>query len=270
MLSPLECYELCVQSPRHVVSLLRAVHANRPAVLHEDFCGSAAVARRWCVEGARTGEDARAVATDLDEAALAHARRFAAEEGGEGRITLRHADCLAPHDTRPAPDVIFVGNFSIGYITDRASLLAYLCGARERLARGNGGFGGGVFCCDLYGGASAFRLGGLERSHPGRRGEIIRYSWVHEQADPITSMVVNSISFRVEVAGEVVAEHPRAFVYRWRLWGLAELREAMLEAGFHSAEAFRDLNLAPDQPATPVGDGSELGEDWIVLVAARA
>ena len=139
---------------------------------------------------------------------------------------------------------------------------------RRPIARGNAGFGGGVFVCDTYGGASAFQLGSLTRKHPSRGREIIHYHWQHEEADPLTSMVTNSISFRVEVDGEIIQELPRAFVYRWRLWSIAELREAMTEAGFASTEVYTDCNIAPGQAPRPVAS-AELGPDWIALIAAR-
>ena len=127
-----------------------------------------------------------------------------------------------------------------------------------------------MFVCDTYGGAGAFKLGGMTRLHPSRGRDMIRYHWVHESADPLTGMVENSINFRVERDGEVVQEWPRAFVYRWRLWSIAELREAMYEAGFGRTEVYKDVNIAPDQSAAPVTDPRELGDDWIVLVVGRA
>ena len=30
-----DCYELCVQSPRHVAAFLRGVHGNEPVVLRD-------------------------------------------------------------------------------------------------------------------------------------------------------------------------------------------------------------------------------------------
>ncbi|GJQ29241.1 MAG: hypothetical protein HBSAPP03_11250 [Phycisphaerae bacterium] len=277
MLDPFDCYELCVQSPRHVVSFLRAVHGNEPRILHEDFCGTAAVSRRWCADAASRGETARAVCVDIDARSLDRAAMLARADGTERSVVFVRADVLQPVRPPPNPlppgggaDVVFVGNFSIGYIHTRPALVAYLRHARERLARGASGFGGGVFVCDTYGGAGAFRLGAIERNHPSRGRELIRYSWVHEDADPITAMVTNSISFRVVLDGEVVAEYPRAFEYRWRLWSIAELREAMLEAGFVSVEVHKDVNLAPEEPPRPVSDPRDLGEDWVVLVVARA
>jgi hypothetical protein len=292
MLSRFDCYELCVQSPRHIVAFLRGVHGNEPIVLGEDFCGTAAIARRWCAEAARHNNAGRAVAIDLDPEVIERARVGVIADGTGDRVELRCGNCIAgagagegreksplarargsdgnAGDSRgDGCDVLFVGNFSIGYCHDRPTLLAYLRRCRERIARGNGGFGGGVFACDIYGGSSAFKLGGFERRHPGRGREIIRYAWSHDAADPITGMVENSIGFRVEVDGEIVQELPRAFTYRWRLWSIAELREAMFEAGFSDAEVYKDVNIAPGQRPVPVRDAAELGEDWIVLVVAR-
>jgi hypothetical protein len=127
-----------------------------------------------------------------------------------------------------------------------------------------------VLAMDIYGGAGAFRLGGLVRKHPGRGHEMIHYYWSHDSADPVSGMVQNSISFRVEVAGEIVSEHHNAFVYRWRLWSLAELREAMAEAGFRDVKVYSDVNIAPGQTPREVAGPDELGEDYIVVIAARA
>lgn len=268
MLDRFECYELCVQSPRHVVAFLRGVHGNEPLVLWEDFAGSAAVSCRWAEEAVKRGDAGRAVAVDLDMEAVARAERRVRDAGVWDRVNVRVGDStLLP--AGEGADVVFVGNFSIGYIHDRPGLVRYLRQCRQRLAGGNGGFGGGVFVCDTYGGATAFKLGGFERRHPGRGGEVIRYSWMHEKADALTSMVENSISFRVEVDGEVVQEWPRAFEYRWRLWSIAELREAMTEAGFEETEVYKDVNIAPGQKPERVQDPAELGDDWIVLIVGR-
>ncbi|HYE62634.1 MAG TPA: class I SAM-dependent methyltransferase [Phycisphaerales bacterium] len=260
-----ECYELCVQSARHVTAMLRGIHANEPTILREDFCGTAAVARRWCEEGGR------AVGIDLDGDALDRAARLARNLNITDRLTLTRADCIA---TPPAPndaaDIVWVGNFSLGYIYDRPALIQYLCHTRERLLRGQGGFGGGVFVCDLYGGAGAFRLGSLDRTHMSRGPEVIKYHWEHEAADPVTGMVRNAISFRVIRDGELMAEWPRAFVYDWRLWSLPELRDAFAEAGYQRVAVYKELNVAPGQQPRPVESPGELGEDWVVMVAAWA
>lgn len=259
-----DCYELCVQSPRHVAGFLRAVHGNNPVRLREDFCGTAAVSRRWIEDARKRGEKAEVVAVDLDPACIAKAEKLVPPE-----VLLVIGDSTSADAGETSCDVAFVGNFSIGYLHTRSQLSRYLTLTRERLARGGGGFGGGVCVCDTYGGASAFRLGSLTRKHPSRTGEIVHYHWAHEEANPLTGMVINSISFRVEKDGEIVQELPRAFVYRWRLWSIAELRETMMEAGFASTEVYTDCNIAPGEQPVPVTDPGALKEDWIVLITAR-
>jgi hypothetical protein len=293
-LHPLTLYELCVQSPRHVCALLRGVYADwcgadaaagggGARVLHEDFCGSAALSRYW-LSSDPTGAS-RALGTDLDGPTLAYAQARAHQAGlatsqhrpgaplMRGTLSLLHADCAAlgpsTTDGTGQPDVIFAGNISIGYLRTRAALLAYLRAAKARLDASNAGFGGGLFACDIYGGASAYGLGVHTRVHPGTGPEMIHYVWRHEEADPRTARVVNSMSLRVTVGGEIVADLPRAFVYEWRLWGLAELREAMAEAGFARSAVYEDINVAPGQAPQEVRSAAELPADWTVLVVAR-
>lgn len=279
MLDRFDCYELCVQSPRHVAGFLRGLvrgpHPTPHPILAEDFCGTAAVSRRWVADarglagggagGLAGGDGPLAIAADLDAQTLDKARTLAARDGVADGIAFAHTDVLT--GALPPAHVIFVGNFSIGYLHDRASLVAYLARCRARLARS-----GGAFVCDTYGGPGAFRLGALQRKHPAPGREIIHYLWRHEDADPVTALVTNSISFRIELDGEIIADLPRAFVYRWRLWSLPELREAMLDAGFQRMEVYRDVDGPPTPTPTPAStddlsaDGSG---DWIVLAVGR-
>lgn len=244
-----DCYELCVQSPRDLVPFLRAVHGNCPVTLREDFCGTAALSRHW---------PGRSVAIDSDAAVITEAQR----RGAGPNVELRCADCITAVDADPA-DIIFVGNFSIGYIHDRRTLLNYLASSRSRLRSG------GIFVCDTYGGASVFKAGSVERSHTARDGTTVKYLWRQDHADPLTNRVRTSLHFRVIREGEVIADHPDAFTYDWRLWSIAELREAMAEAGFAATEVYARIDLAQDGRPHAVGDPAELGETWFVCVSAR-
>lgn len=267
MLDRHDCYELCVQSPRHVVALLRGAHGGEPVALREDFAGTACVSVRWLAEAKARGEQARALAMDLDAESLERGRRAVLTDQLAGFEAIQ-GDCVQAGDATGA-DVIFVGNFSMGYIATREALVSYLRACKRRLDAGNAGFGGGIFACDLYGGPGAYRLGVLERKHPARGREMIHYVWRHEEADPRSARVRNSISFRVVLDGDVIAEMPRAFVYEWRLWSLVELTEAMHEAGFSQVTLYKDLNVAPGQAPVPVASADELRDDWIVLVVGR-
>jgi hypothetical protein len=266
-----ECYELCVQSPRHVVAFLRGVHGERPTVLREDFCGTAAFSRRWVREALTRGELCRSVAVDCDAATIARAHEMAIAMGCEDGVEFRMHDAVrAEPTTMDGCDVVFVGNFSIGYIHSRTDLVRYFQRSRERLAMSNAGFGGGIFVCDTYGGAGAFTLGGIQRVHQSKGHHRVHYAWQHEAADAMTGMVRNSISFRVELEGEIIAELPRVFVYEWRLWSIAELREAMAEAGFRRSAVYKEISLAPNETPSPIVRPQDLGDDWVVLIAAWA
>jgi SAM-dependent methyltransferase len=227
-------YERCVQAPELVVPFLRRLHGGSPRILGEDFCGTAAVSREWT----RTDPEASAIAVDHDAQVLARA-------AGTERVELVHGDVREV--TAPC-DLLFVGNFSIGELETRAELLAYLRHARSRLSPG------GLFVCDTYAGAGAWRTGSVERRHWTSPGVCVRYAWEQREADPLTSRVVDALHFRIEEAGEVVEELHDAFVYRWRLWSVAELREALLEAGFESTRTANELAPgAREEPADPDG-----------------
>jgi len=269
---PADLYELCVQSPRRVVDFLHAAYGPGgagPRSLREDFCGTAAVSRRWIQRAREHAQPATAIAVDLDQATLDAARARAGRDAVLDAIDLRRADAIRADDADPA-DVIYVGNFSIGEIHARADLVAYFRRSAARLRAAAAGWGGGVLVADTYGSAGAFKLTTLHRTHTGRRGEVVHYTWQHVAADPLTRLVENAIHFRVVEQGETTLELPAAFTYRWRLWSITELREAMIEAGFASTEMHTNVDLPPGVTPTPVSDPAELGADWIVCVVGRS
>ncbi|GAB4386360.1 MAG: hypothetical protein Kow0022_15120 [Phycisphaerales bacterium] len=248
-----DLYELCVQSPGHLVPLLKAIHGRGPTVLGEDFAGTAALSCRW-VEDVPGG---CAIAVDLDADAIAR-------HGRDDRIERQVVDVRRATGN---VDVLFVGNFSIGYMNTRADLLEYLRHVRSRLNPG------GVFICDTYGGESAFLTGHVHRHHPLPDGRRVRYTWEQRRADPLTGMVTDVLHFRVEKGGVIEEEWPDAFVYEWRLWSVPELRDALGEAGFADTAVYQKLPDAQDDQGNlyiePVTDPDELDDSFIVLVAAR-
>lgn len=264
-----DLYELCVQSPRTIVTFLEKVHGQRATVLREDFCGTAAVSRRWVGGGLKRGELWRSVAADLDAQTLEKARELAEREGVAEGIQFSHADCIrADVDLTEDADIIYVGNFSIGEIHTDTELAQYFSHCHKRLSLGNLGFGGGVLVFDLYGGPEAFEPTVLDRTHTARTGERVDYTWRHDRVDPATRMVENSISFVVHGV-EGVRAFDRAFVYRWRVWTPAEVFGALQHAGFGEIRLHTKIALAPEEVPHPVRGENELPENWIACVVAR-
>lgn len=252
-----DLYELCVQSPGDLVGMLAAIHGYTPRVLGEDFAGTAALSRLW----AESAPNRRAIAIDLDAEAL---ERHPAHK----RVTRLNADVhrVALADL-PSCDAIFVGNFSIGYLHERPDLVRYLRRCVWRLKRR------GIFVCDTYGGASTFTTGTVKREHRTPDGRRVIYTWEQREADPITGLVTNAMHFQVDRDGDIELRIADAFVYRWRIWSLPELTDAMLEAGFNDVEIYDKVPSAVDGDGNvymqPVDDGEDLEESFIVCVAAR-
>jgi len=246
-----DLYERTVQSPEKVVAFLRELHGGSPRALREDFSGTAAVSRAWV----RIVPEGSAVAVDLDASVLERA-------AGIERLEAVRADVRTAPTGRGA-DVIFVGNFSIGEIGERAELVRYFERSRGRL------LDGGVFVCDVYGGPSSLRTGAIELSHWIESGARILYVWEQREVDPATGRVVDAMHFRVERGGEIVQSIEDAFVYRWRLWSVAELREAMSEAGFGSTEVRTDLYMRGAAGEEPIRSSLDVGEGFVACVAAR-
>lgn len=251
-------YELCAQSPRRDALMLRAVHGGDATVLAEDFCAAAALSRAWVAFCPRN----RAIATDKDAGVLDRCRATA-------RLTKVHADLLesAPGALpRTSADVVAVLNYSICEIHTRAALVEYLARARSRLKRG------GVFVCDIYGGADAFNTGTAAADFRTPDGLAVRYTWQQRSADPLTGRVVNAMHFRVTPPGGKPRTLRDAFVYNWRLWSVPELRDAMHDAGFREVRIYTRSADAVDESgdlhATPIADPGELDDSYSLLITA--
>ena len=127
-----------------------------------------------------------------------------------------------------------------------------------------------MFVCDLYGGETAFLTGEIDLDHPGPDGTIVRYTWQQREADALTGRVVNAMHFRVMRNGTVEQEIPDAFVYHWRLWGVAELRDALDEAGFASTAVYpRVPDAVDDEGRAYVEPLVEVDDSFDVLVVGR-
>lgn len=274
-----DLYERCVQSPEHLLPMLCAMHAVGPAssrcvarlsdtprILGEDFAGTAALSYLWA--DADPANHAIAIDLDLDKDTL-HRRP---QHDRVTRIVgdVRDATTLNQQPGASAAhacDILFVGNFSIGYLHTRAELLAYLVHARARLNPG------GVFLCDTYGGESAFIPMLIHRDHTAPDGRRIRYTWEQRDANPLTGMVTDVLHFEIDRAGMIEAEFPDAFVYHWRLWSVPELLDAMAEAGFTATEVYDKSPDAEDEDGKalmlPMSGDGDVEDSFIVFVAGR-
>jgi len=159
---------------------------------------------------------------------------------------------------------------SVAPVADRAASGEPV--VRGRLAAG------GVFICDTYGGESAFLTGHVHRDHwiteGPHRGLRVRYTWEQRESDALSGMVTDVCHFRVDRGGVIEQDLPDAFVYRWRLWSVPELRDALAEAGLTTTAVYDKAPDAVDDSGevymVPVEHGEQLEDSFIVCVAGRA
>jgi SAM-dependent methyltransferase len=197
---------------------LRGRHATR---FREDFCAAAASACEWV----RRRRANTALGIDLDPTPLAwgilnNLSRLTTEQ--RDRILLENGDVLK-HKTDPGarPDIVNAMNFSYYCFEQRDLMLRYFRSVRDALAPG------GIFFLDHYGGSDAL-VEQRETRRVGRGPRSFKYVWDQFSFDPITAHSTNYIHFQFNDGTQLF----RAFRYDWRLWGLKEIQDILLDAGF--------------------------------------
>ena len=231
-------------------------YAGRPLrILREDFCGTAVLA---CHHVKRHPEN-RAIGVDLHWPTLAWGRihnvRPLLNEEQQQRLQLLQENVLAVQ--KPLADAILALNFSYSVFKARADLLAYLKNCHRSLRPG------GVLFLDAWGGPDVLQAKTDKTRHKG-----FVYEWEQRRYDPISHDIECAIHFAFPDGSRL----RDAFVYEWRLWTLAELRELFAEAGFATIDVLWE---GTDQ-ATGGGNGvfrktvrGGMDEAWIAIVVGQ-
>jgi hypothetical protein len=256
-----ELYQLAVQSSDTDVDFLLETYEKlngRPARhLREDFCGTALICSEWV---SRHPENT-AEGFDLDPEPLEWGKQhnFAKvrKAGAEDRIALHLEDARAPG--RQAPDVRIAQNFSYWLFMKRPEMLEYFRIAHQSLAPG------GIFVIDMYGGTEATASILEERKIEGG----FTYVWDQDVYYPGTAEYFCNIHFKFRDGSEI----QNAFQYHWRVWGMAELKDLLSEAGFDDVQSYFE---GDDEDDPEEGNGifepdprGENCESWIGYLVSR-
>ncbi len=248
-------YQRAVQEPEADVEFAIAAYrehfGRRPYVLREDFCGTAAISCAWVQAHRRN----RAWGVDLDAEPLAWADAHNLPALGRGerrRLRLVRGDVCSAH-TEPA-DVVMAQNFSYFLFTRRRDLLRYFRAARRHLRDR------GILLLDAYGGPESIR-----RSLEETEYEDFSYVWDQDDFDPIQRLATCHIHFRFPDGSRI----RRAFSYRWRMYTIPEIREALQDAGFADTAVYWEGT----DPDTGEGDGvyaraesAEPDDAWVCYI----
>lgn len=244
-----DLYQRSVQATDVEVAFIdkvfRKYRQRKPFTMREDFCGTALLSCTW----AASHKQRRAVGVDIDPEVLAWGEKNNLASIGEAseRVTLLQQDVRRP--TREKFDLVNAFNFSYWVFKDRATLRDYFSCVKRSLVKD------GAFMLDLYGGWEAQQEKRTKRSIGGG----CKYVWDQGEVDPITHDVVNRIHFEFKGGARL----RNAFVYEWRLWSLAEIRELLEEAGFSKVIVYWQ-----DEGRYVIRETSENQPLWLVYLVA--
>jgi SAM-dependent methyltransferase len=251
-----ELYQQSVQAPDADVEFFERVfreHRNQqPMTLREDFAGTAYLSAAWV----ESHPDRRAIAVDIDTEPLRWGREHnLSDDDLRSRVELINSD--VSRVTGSSADIVAAPNFSICLLEHRSELLEYLSAARSALKPG------GMFICELYGGTEAIIATTEERDY-----DDFSYVWEQESYNPIDHRTRCHIHFDFPDGTRL----ERAFSYRFRLWTIAEMVEALEDSGFEAVKVYWE---GVDDDGTGTGDyrltvDEENQEGWLVYIVALA
>ena len=247
-------YQKAVQSADQDAAFLydtyKALRGRNPKHLREDFCGTCLLSCHWLLINRRN----TAECYDIDPEPLAWGQEHTIKPllKSSKRITQFQEDAREP--SRTAPDVRCAQNFSYWVFKTRSEMLAYFKGVQQDLAAD------GVFVIDLHGGPESIQE--LEEETE-MDDESFTYVWDQDSINPITSEARLHIHFRFPDGSEMTD----AFTYDWRLWGLTELRDLLIDAGFSSATCYWEGTDEDGESGNGIFTPSEEGEACLSYVA---
>lgn len=218
-------YQQSVQSPEFELDFMHKVFKSgrrrAPRSMREDFCGTALASALWV----QRHRDNTAVGIDLDAEVLDWGREHnlaTLKPAQRKRIELREQDVL---NARAAErfDIIQALNFSYWILMEREQLLVYFKRVHKSLKRD------GLLFLDAFGGYAAHQTGVEKREVDG-----FVYEWEQAQFNPVTNIMQCYIHFAFRDKSRI----ERAFSYQWRLWGAAEIRDVLRDAGFSESKMY--------------------------------
>lgn len=203
---------------------------KKARTLREDFCGTAILACDW----ARSATDREAWGIDLHRPTLNWARKHRLPVIGQDaeRVHLIEADVL--HAETPRVDVVAALNFSYMIFKQRSVLKAYFASVFDSLTPG------GVFVLDLFGGPHAQEVMKEKKKVPsgtdfaGNPTPEFTYVWDQAKFNAVNQNILCHIHFK----GKKIQPIEKAFTYDWRLWGLTEITDLLLEVGFKTVDPY--------------------------------
>lgn len=257
---PFDKYDLylrAVQSPEGDVAFFDKVYrelrrGRSPKIMREDFCGTGAL----CCEWVKSGPEKVAYGLDLDTEPLEYGRAnyiSKLREPQRERVQLLRGNVLSKG--QPKADVSVALNFSYFLFKTRPLLRSYFKNVRAGLRPG------GIAIFDAFGGSQC-----QDKIEDVIRHKGFTYYWEQLGFNSITNEASFNINFKVNGR-----KYRKVFTYDWRMWGIPELRDLLLDVGFKKTHVYWE-GTARDGSGSGRFHRTEKGEpclSWICYIIAE-
>jgi hypothetical protein len=250
-------YEKAVQNPNNEVEFFNEkfeqLRGRKAFTLREDFCGTAAISCKWVDQG----PEHFAWGIDLDPDPIEYGKKThlaPLDDAAQKRMHYIEGNVL--NSGTPKVDICFAFNFSYFIFKQRKQLLEYFIAAHDALEED------GVFFIDLFGGPDSITEMTDVIKHDG-----FKYYWECQNFNPMNNHCRFAIHFKLK--GE--QKRKDVFVYDWRMYGMAELRDILEEAGFKKTVAYWEEDDEEDEGGNGVfypTEDAEQCDAWVTYIAA--
>jgi len=250
-------YTESVQSPEVDAEFFdtyyKAYNGEEALVLKEDFCGTFLNSIEWVKRGATK----QAICVDLDPEPIEYSQKNylpSLEPSQSERLQIFKRDVL--EKSNETADVIAALNFSTFIFKERKKLKKYLKRSLKTLKPK------GLFFMDCFGGMATQEPLEEETEH-----KNFSYYWDQDSFDPVNNQGQFYIHFKPKGEKKI----KKVFSYNWRMWTLPELRDLLIEVGFH------DVHILWEGTG-PNGEGNgkftraekgEVCESWVAYVIGQ-
>lgn len=247
-------YQRAVQSAEQDVDFLfqtyKTLRGKKPLHLREDFCGTCLLSSYWV----KLNKNCTTESYDIDPEPLAWGLKHNLAPLGKIAQRVQQYEEDARNPSRQKPDVRCAQNFSYWIFKTRPAMLDYFKNVYHDL------IDDGIFVIDLHGGPESIQE--LEEETE-MDDESFTYVWDQDSINPITSEARLHIHFRFPDGTQMT----NAFTYDWRLWGLTELKDILIDAGFSQADCYWEGTDEDGESGDGIFTKSEVGEPCLSYVA---
>jgi SAM-dependent methyltransferase len=220
-----ELYIKAVQSPdTDVLFYQKKYHeirgrSKKNLTLREDFCGTGIISTEWV----KLNKNYQSVGVDLDPEPLSYGQQqFVTQLTKDQQSRIRLVEKNVLDKNAPKADIIAAVNFSYFLFKKRELLKQYFTRVYETLNKD------GLFIVDIFGGSQC-----MDQITDRHQFKDFTYYWHQKNYDPITHYADFAIHFKYQNK-----MYNDVFTYDWRMWGIAEIQDLMMDVGFLEAKVY--------------------------------